>query len=74
MGDINMNIFKRAWKILDGNKTIICGIIVSFASQGFARVWMGDSMTDVLLWIFTPSGFLSLIHHAKKGKFTLWEK
>ncbi len=65
-----LNVFEKAWKILDGNKTIICGVIVSFASQGFAEEWLGLSACSIIIWIFGPAGVLSLIHHAKKGKFS----
>jgi len=65
-----MKYLKNIWKWLDGNKTIICGVIVSFASQGFARDWLGVPSCSVLVWVFGPAGALSLIHHAAKGKFS----
>jgi len=65
-----MKIFKNIWKWLDGNKTIICTIIVSFASQSFVRDWIGAQPASALIWIFGSGGLLSLIHHAKKGKFS----
>jgi len=64
-----MRVLKTIWAWLDGNKTIICAIIVSFASQSFAREWFGVNTCNVIIWIFGPAGVLSLIHHGAKGYF-----
>jgi hypothetical protein len=63
-----MALLERLWKILDGNKTIICSIVFGFIAKFGVQIGISELTVEMVLWV---SGFLgagSLAHHIQKGK------
>lgn len=63
-----MKILKKLWKLLDGNKTIICSVGLAALEAGLIPLtggWYAFVKTILIV-----GGGASLLHHVKKGYFT----
>ena len=62
-----MNYLRKIWDWLDGNKTIICSVIVAVLSQNYIKQFVEPGLHEFLLWLFIALGTGALFHHIKKG-------
>jgi hypothetical protein len=62
-----MKTLLKIWKWLDGNKTIICSIIVAVLSQDYIQQFIEPGLHGFLLWLFIALGTGALFHHIQKG-------
>ena len=61
---------KQFWKILSGNKTIICTMIFGFVARFGVDIGMSDKLIEMILWFAGTLGLGSFGHHIQKKKFT----
>ena len=59
--------FESIWKVLDGNKTILCTLVYSYLSGQSAEAFFEPQMLDTLRGIFLALGGTSAVHHIAKG-------
>lgn len=64
-----MEVLKKIWKWLDGNKTII-GTFLLLLLQKFGNSWFSPELLEVLNWTIGTLTGASFVHHVKKGKLT----
>ena len=58
---------KKLWMFLNGRKTIICLLVITFLQSSFGENLLSPDLSDFLLTIFTILGGGSLAHHIKKS-------
>jgi len=58
------------WKWIDGNKTIICGVIFGFIARFGVQLGIPLETVDMILWIAGALGAGSFTHHVVKGYTT----
>lgn len=62
---------KTFWKIIDGNKTIICWSIPVILDQAVKyNIIDNTKFIQFIVGLFTVLGGGALYHHAKKGYFS----
>jgi hypothetical protein len=54
------------WKWIDGNKTIICGVIFGFIARFGVQLGIPIETVDMILWIAGALGAGSFTHHVTK--------
>jgi hypothetical protein len=62
-----MEWLKKIWKILNGNKTLICTSLLALLEK-FPII--PEPYKTIIITILTVLGGASLIHHVQKGYFT----
>ena len=60
-----MKFLKKAWKFLNGNKTIICSFVWLLVSKGLIPI--SPEWSEVLEYVLMSATGGSLVHHIKKG-------
>lgn len=61
---------KKVWEWLNGNKTIICAVLLSLISQPFIAEHIQPELLEWIKWILTGLGAGSLADHIRKGFFS----
>lgn len=62
-----MNFFKKIWDLLNGNKTIICAIVIIFLQSALGEMYIPAEWREFLLLVFNGLGLGSLGHHIVKA-------
>lgn len=57
----------KIWNWLDGNKTIICAIVIIFLQSALGEMYIPLEWREFLLLVFQAAGLGSLGHHIVKG-------
>jgi len=61
---------KNIWKILSGNKTIICLLIFGFIQNFGADIGLSAKVVEMILWIAGTLGLFSGVSHIAKGSLS----
>ena len=65
--------FESIWKVLDGNKTILCTLVYSYLSGQSAEAYFSPEILDILKQVVLGLGSASAALHVKKGKLKTTE-
>jgi hypothetical protein len=69
-----MKHLEKLWKIIDGNKTIICTFVLFVLQLPSVKEFIPTDLMTVLNYIFGAGAAGSAIHHVSKGKLKQTEK
>lgn len=58
---------KKLWNWIDGNKTIICAIVIIFLQSALGAMYIPAEWLEFLLLVFQGAGLGSLGHHIAKA-------
>ena len=62
-------MLQSIWKVLDANKTILLGAILTWLSGQDAKLLLNPVWLELLQQVFSGLALLSAGHHFSKGSF-----